>query len=127
MANEAMPTFNLPPEMRAFAEQSVAQARKAFDGFMTAAQGAVSTMEGQAAAAQASAKDMQRKAVNFAEQNVTASFEFAQKLLAAKDPTEIIKLHGDYVKRQMQVFGEQTRELSQAAANSAAGPATDAD
>jgi phasin len=120
MASEGMPAFNLPPEMRAFAEQSVAQAKKAFDGFMTAAQGAVSTMEGQAAAAQASAKDVQRKAVNFAEQNVAASFEFAQKLLAAKDPTEIMKLHSDYVKGQMQVFGEQTRELSRTSTKSSA-------
>ena len=119
MANEEMPAFN-PPEMRAFAEQSVAQAKKAFDGFMTAAQGAVSTMEGQAVAAQASAKDVQRKAVDFAERNVEASFEFAQKLVAAKDPAEIMKLHSDYVKNQMQVFGEQTRELSQAATKSAA-------
>ena len=63
---------------------------------------------------------MQRKAVNFAEQNVAASFEFAQKLLAAKDPTEIMKLHSDYVKGQMQVFGEQTRELSRTSTKSSA-------
>jgi hypothetical protein len=31
-----------------------------------------------------------------------------------------MKLHSDYVKNQMQVFGEQTRELSQAATKSAA-------
>lgn len=119
MASEGMPNFTLAPEMRAFAEQSVAQAKKAFDGFMTAAQGAVSTMEGQAAAAQAGVKDVQRKAVTYAQQNVVASFDFAQKLLSAKDPGEILKLHGDYMKAQMQVLSDQARELSQAATKAA--------
>ena len=119
MADHGMPNFQIPPEMRSFAEQSVAQARKAFDGFMTAAQSAVSTLEGQAAAAQAGAKDVQRKAVAFAEHNVAASFEFAQKLLKAKDGEEVMKLHADYVKTQMQALGEQARELGQSATKAA--------
>jgi hypothetical protein len=31
------PNFEVPPDMRAFAEKSVAQAREAFDGFIGAA------------------------------------------------------------------------------------------
>ena len=87
---------------------------------MTAAQGAVSTLEGQAVAAQSGAKDMQRKAAKFAEHNVAASFDLAQKLLAAKDTEEFMKLHADYVKAQMQTFGEQARELGQTATTAAA-------
>lgn len=121
MSSEGMPNFNLAPEMRAFAEQGVAQVKKAFDGLMTATHDAVSTMEGQAAAAHAGARDVQRKAMTFAERNVAASFDFAQQLLAAKDPGEIMKLHGDYVKAQMQVLSEQTRELGQAATKAATG------
>ena len=52
MAKEATGNFEIPREMRTFAEQSVEQARKAFDGFMTAAQKAASSIEGQASAAQ---------------------------------------------------------------------------
>ena len=121
MAHETMPKFEVPAEMRAFAEQSVAQAKKAFDGFLTAAQNAVSTFEGQAVAAQEGAKDVQRKAVTFAERNVASSFEFAQRLLAAKDPQEVLKLHADYVKTQMQALGDQARELGQVAAKAAGG------
>src|SRR6266480_848679 len=40
--------FEIPPEMRAFAEKSVEQARQAFDGFISAAQQAMSAFEGQA-------------------------------------------------------------------------------
>ena len=47
MANEPW-NFEVPTQMRQFAEQSVEQARKAVDGFMTAAQKAVTTAETQA-------------------------------------------------------------------------------
>ena len=40
--------LEIPPEMRAFAEKSVEQARQAFDGFMSAAHHALSTFECQA-------------------------------------------------------------------------------
>ena len=46
-AKMADPKFDdfIPAEMRAFAEQSVQQARKAFDDLMTATQRAVSTFD----------------------------------------------------------------------------------
>jgi phasin len=120
MASQAMPNFQIPPEMRSFAEQSVEQARKAFDTAMNAAQSAVTSFEGRAAAAQASAKDVQRKAFAFAEHNVDTSFEFAQKLLSAKTGEDVVKMHADYVKSQMQTLGDQTRELGQTATRAAA-------
>jgi phasin len=112
----AQDTFQVPPEMRALAEQSVEQAKKAFDGFMTATQKTVSTLEGQAAAAQAGARDVTQKAVGFAEKNVAASFEFAQRLVRAKDAQEVMALQAEYMKNQMQALNEQARELGQAAA-----------
>ena len=93
--------------------------RKAFDSVMTAAQSAASAIEGQTVAAQAGAKDVQRKAVAFAERNVDASFDFARKLLAAKDGEEVLKLHAEYVKACMQALSEQARELGQTAGRAA--------
>jgi phasin len=116
MADHTMASFQVPDEMRAFAEQSVDQARKAFDNVMTAAQSAASAIEGQTTAAQAGAKDVQRKALAFAEHNVDASFEFARKLLAARDGEEVMELHTDYAKTQVQTLGKQAQELGQAAA-----------
>jgi phasin len=103
----------IPPEMRAFAEQSVQQAQKAFDELMSATQRAVSTFEGHATTAQTSAREMQRKVVTFSERNVAASLEFAQKLLQAKDAEDVLKLHADYVKTQVQTLSEQAKELAQ--------------
>jgi phasin len=118
-------SFQVPPEMRAFAERSVAQAKQAFDGFMTAAQGAVSTFGDRATAAQAGARDVQRRAFAHAESNVAASFDFACKLLAAKDATEMMKLHADYVEAQVRALGEQARELGETAAKAASAASKD--
>ncbi len=107
MAEERIPKFEIPAEMRQMAEQSVEQARKAFDGFIAAAQQAVSTLEGQAAVAQAGARDVGKKAMTFAEQNVANSFEFAHKLVRAKDVQEILwgrREHGRQGHRQAQGF-----------------------
>jgi len=121
MAKEATGNFEIPRDMRTFAEQSVEQARKAFDGFMTAAQKAASSLEGQASAAQTGAKDMRQKAMAFAEQNVATSFEFAQRLVHAKDIEELTRLQTEFVQRQMAALAEQAQELGQTATRAAMG------
>jgi phasin len=119
MAKESIPKFDISPEMRQMAEQSVEQARKAFDGFIAAAQQAVSTFEGQAAVAQAGAKDVGKRAMTFAEQNVANSFEFAHKLVRAKDVQEILRLHSEFIRAQMDALSNQARELGDAASKAA--------
>lgn len=111
--------FDVPTQMRQFAEQSVEQARKAVDGFMTAAQKAVTTAETQAATAQSGAKDMSQKAMSFAEQNIANSFEFAQKLVRAKDAQEVMALQQEYLKSQMQAMQAQAKDLGTAATKAA--------
>ena len=111
--------FEMPPEMRAFAEKSVAQARQAFDGFITAAHNAVSAFEGQAATARQGAREVTEKALGFAQQNIATSFELAQQLMQAKDVQEVMKLQGDYIRRQMEVLSTQAKELGESAGKAA--------
>jgi len=118
MADQSFNDF-LPPEMRKFAEQSVQQAKKAFDDLMTATQKAVSTFEGHASSAQANALELQRKVVGYSERNVAASLEFAQKLMQARAPEDVMKLHADYVKAQVQTLTEQARDIAQHASKAA--------
>jgi phasin len=111
MAKDPMSSFEIPAEMRRLAETSVAQAKQAFDGFISAAQQAVSRVETQTAAAQAGATDMSRKAMAFASQNMAASFAFAQRLAQARDVEEVMRLQADFLRSQMQTYAEQAREL----------------
>lgn len=119
MSKEAFEHFEVPTEMRAFAEKSVEQARKAFDGFVAAASQAANSLEGRAAAAQAGAKDVTQKVMGFAEQNVASSFDFAQKLMRATEVQDVVNLHSDYVKRQIQTLSEQAKELGESATRAA--------
>ena len=100
----------MPNEVRAFVEQSVAQARAAFDGIANAATQAVSHWQGKACAS-----EIAHKSMAYAEQNMASTFDFAQKLMHAKD-AEVIRLQQEYMARQMQTLTSQTQELGQSAA-----------
>jgi len=113
--------FEVPAEMRAFAEKSVAQAKTAFDGFISAAQQAADRVQESTSTAQTGARDMARVAMGFAERNVASSFDFAQQLVHAKDAREVMSLHADYVKKQMDALAEQAKELGQRTVKMAGG------
>ena len=113
MAMNPADHFNVPPEMRAFAEKSVEQAKHAFESFITAAQRTMAAFGGQAESARKGAMDVGQQAMAFAERNMTSSFELAERLVHAKDAEEVLKLQADYIKTQMQVLAEQAKALGE--------------
>jgi phasin len=123
MAKDQMPPFGIPSDMRALAEQSVDQAKNAFDAFINAAHQAVTQMEGQAMAAQAGARDISDKAIGYAEHNVAAAFDFAQKLVRANNVEDVVRLQTEFVQAQMQALNEQASDLGQTAARNVMGGA----
>jgi phasin len=116
MDKDPMRHFEIPADMRAMAEKSVEQARVAFNTFMTAAQEAVATFEGQAKAAQAGAKDISEKALTYAERNVANTFAFADRIVRARDAQEFIRLQTEFVQAQMKELAEQAKELGESTA-----------
>lgn len=116
---DPMKPFEIPTDMRKFAEQSVDQARQAFDGFIAAAHQAVNEMEGRAHAARSGVMEMSGRAMTFAEKNMAESFEFAKNLVRAKDVEEMLRLQTDYVKKQITVLQEQAKELADSATKAA--------
>ena len=111
--------FEVPPELRTFAERSVEQARQAFDGFISAAHHAMSAFEGQAETARKGARDVTEKAMTFAERNMTSAFAFAHDLVRAQDLQEVLRLQADYIRRQMEALTEQARELGESTSRAA--------
>ena len=73
MAKEPFEQFAIPNEVRAFVEQSVPQARVAFNGIANAANQAVAQWQGQAQAARAGASEIAHKSMAYAEQNMAAT------------------------------------------------------
>ena len=62
----------------------------------------------------ASAKEVSSKAIGFAEANVKAAFDLAEKLVQAKDPKEILAIQSEYLKSQVASVQEQAKVLGDA-------------
>lgn len=107
--------YEVPTEMREFAERSVEQARKAFDGFIGAAAKAVDSAHGSAETARLNTHEAARKAIAYAENNVAAAFDLAQKLVQSKDLTEVMAHQSEFMKAQMASLQAQLKEIGMAA------------
>jgi phasin len=106
--------FEMPQNVKDFAEAGFDQARKAFENFMSAAQKTATSLEDQGHAAQASARHLSGKAIEYAEANIRASLDHAERLLKVKDIPEALKLHGEHIQERMRALAEQASEMGQA-------------
>jgi phasin len=122
MANTPNQTYEVPAEMRDFAEKSVEQARKAIDGFMNAARKTADTFEGSANTVQTSAKDVTSKTFAYAEQNIAAAFDLAQKMVRAKDMQEAMQYQAEFVRSQFESMQNQMKEFGSLAQNAVKQP-----
>lgn len=114
------PNYEIPVELREFAEKSVDQARKAFDGFLGAAHKAVSTFENQSTPVPFTSHEMARRTLSYAESNIAAAFDLAEKLVRAKDLNEVTQYQSEYLKHQFAALQEQARDFGATVQKSAA-------
>ena len=105
--------FEIPKDMRSMAEACFEQARKGFEKFIAGAQAAADSLSARTATVGAGAKDVSAMAFSYAEKNVQASLDYAQALVHAKDLTEVMRLHREYVQSQMRSVAEQASEMGQ--------------
>ena len=119
MSEEVRDHFEIPKEMRSMAEASFEQARQAFEKFLANAEAAAGSIEERGATVRAGAKDINAKAIAYAEKNVQASLDYAQSLLHAKGLADVMRLHSEYVQAQMRALAEQASEMSQIATRAA--------
>lgn len=106
------PNYEVPGEMRDFAEKSVEQARKAFDSFISAARRTADTVQGSADIARSNAQDVSARGFEYAEQNVNAAFDLAQKLVRARDVQEAMQHQAEFVRSQFAAIQAQAKEFS---------------
>ena len=119
MSDDGRERFEIPKEMRSMAEASFEQARKTFEKFVSSAQATAGSLEERGAAVRAGAKDVSAKAIANAEKNVQASLDYAEALSKAKDVTEVMRLHSEYVQAQMRALAEQATEMAQTVSRTA--------
>ncbi|MBV8447037.1 MAG: phasin family protein [Hyphomicrobiales bacterium] len=110
--------------VRNAAETTLEKAREAVTRYMKEATKVFSAVESTAQATQAGARDVTQKAVNYAETNIAAAFEFARQLLHARDPQEFLKLQQSFVQKQAESLGAQVREMGTTVAGAASRAAS---
>src|SRR3954470_5639926 len=108
-------------KMREMAQTTLDKAKDAVSKYMTETQKLREKADSGVRATYSTAKEMNEKAVAFAEANVAAGFELAQKLLHAKDSQEMGAVYQGYLKEQMEKMNAQFRELASAVTPAAGG------
>jgi len=105
------PPFEIPNELRDFAERSVDQARKAFEGFVSVAQKTIGAADDAAETAQKNAKSVGAQALSYTEQNINAALDLAHRLVQAKDPQEAFALQSEFLKTQLAALQAQAKDI----------------
>ena len=103
--------YEVPAELRDFAERSVDQARKAFEGFVNVANKTIGAVDTATSNTQTNVKSVGTQVFTYAEQNVNAAFELAHKLVHAKDPQEALAIQNEYMKSQIANLQEQAKTI----------------
>ena len=105
--------FEVPEQMRAFAEKGVSQARDNYAKFKDAAEAHNGTMEAVFTTANKGASAYSAKLVEFMKANTTASLDFAQELFGVKTPAEALELWTSHSRKQFETLTAQAKELAE--------------
>ena len=103
--------FEVPEQVRAFAEKGVSQARDNYAKFKDAAESHNGTMEAVFSTFSKGASAYSAKLMEFAKANATSNLDFAQELFGAKSPTEALELWTGHARKQWETLGSQAKEL----------------
>ncbi len=86
--------------MREIAEQNLNQSKAALEGFLMITRKAVDDIDHQASV-------VRERSLLLAEETLSNTFDFAQKLVRMREPQELAQLQSEFVRRQAQVLGDQ--------------------
>ncbi len=109
--------YDMSEQMRAFAEQGMEQARKAFNTYMETMQDTASKMENSGSDLQSKTTEAGKKALALTEDHMSAAFSQAEKLVTAKDPQEALELQTKYIKDQIESVTKQAQSMGEEAVN----------
>ena len=105
--------FEVPEQVRSFAEKGVSQARDNYAKFKEAAESNNSTIEAVFACASKGASAYSAKLMEFMKANTTANLDFTHELLGIKSPAEAVELYTSHTRKSFETLTAQTKELTE--------------
>jgi len=105
--------FEVPEQMRAFAEKGVSQVRDSYAKFKDAAETHNGTVEAVFTTASRGASEYSAKLLEFFKANTSSSLDFAQELFGVKTPSAALELWTSHTRKQFETLTAQAKELAE--------------
>lgn len=107
--------FEVPEQVRAFAEKGVSQARDNYARFKDAAEAHNGTIEAVFATFSKGASEYSTKLMEMMKAATTANLDFAQEMIGVKSPSEAMELWSSHSRKQFESFTAHSKELAELA------------
>ncbi len=121
LANFDLSKLEVPPPFREYADQ----AKRGHEKLKAAVEEATELLESTYTTVTKGASDYGMKVIEITRINTNTAFDFAEKLLAAKTPAEVVTLANSHASKQLETLRAQTGQLgglAQKIANKVVGP-----
>jgi phasin len=105
--------FEVPEQMRAFAEKGVSQARENYAKFKDAAESQNGAIEAMFTSASKGISEYTAKVMEFMKANTSSHLDFAQQLFGLRSPSEALELWTNHSRKQIETFQAQAKELAE--------------
>lgn len=105
--------FQVPEQMRAFAEKGVSQARENYARLKGVAENGNGTIEAVLSGASKGASEYVAKVLEIAAANTNAGFDFVQRLASTTSLTEGLELWTSHTRAQIETSMTQAAELTE--------------
>lgn len=104
-----------------FAQQGANYGKELAEKSGAAAQEAGQSFQRSYEKASGEVADFRAQWIEMLRENANASFDFAQKLVAARSPSEVLELSAAHTRRQFETFLQQSQQLTDLAQKAATG------
>jgi phasin len=105
--------FEVPEQVRAFAEKGVEQAREQYAKFKDVAESHNSAVEAAFGAASKGASEYSTKLLSFMQANTYAGFDFVHELVGVKSLPQAVELWSSHTRTHFETFASQAQELAE--------------
>jgi phasin len=125
LANFDLSKLEVPPAFREYADGAVIQAKRGHEKLKAAVEETTELLESTYTTVTKGASDYGMKVIEIIRINTNTAFDFAEKLLAAKTPAEVVTLANSHASKQLETLRAQTEQLgglAQKIANKVVGP-----
>ncbi len=101
----------VPEGIQKALEDSLTQSKKAYSKLTDSAQEANKALEKAYETTQKSTKKITDKILSQASENTAAAFEAAEAMVQTKSVPEAFQIQSEFLKKQMEIFGNQSKEI----------------